>query len=424
MRPRLPVHQIRQSLASFNWSAAYRAIYDTVCGGATLIMVSFALALGIEKEQIGWITSAVSFACLLQMLGPTLASAVPDRKSFVLRLGYAEPLLMMAAVAALPWLPQAARIPVLAAAVFMAAASIQLTRPITEDWVATVLPAGLRGRYLGRRLQLASLFGIAAILASGFLAQAASKTNPLGLAAILVGGGVFGLMSVAVLRRATMPDAMARARFTWAGFRQVFTERPFRRLMLAVAIYNLPFFFACPYYQVYYLRILNMKESWVAWMMVGYTVIKALTSTAAGRWVDRVGARRAILVCGPLYAVFFVSFPFATPQCPWPVIIAWTLVGLGDAAWNVAYTASVYAAIPPGPSRPMFFAVASLLMVGAFGVGAILAIPLLRALEPLRLTLFGQPLTHFHILYALCAAVMLPGSLAGLLFPSQRKPKA
>jgi len=421
MRPRLPVHQIRQSLASFNWSAAYRTIYDTVCGGATLIMVSFALALGIEKEQVAWITTAVSFACLLQMLGPTLASVAADRKAFVLRLGYAEPLLMMAAVLALPWLPPPARIPLLAAAVFMAAASIQLTRPITEDWVATVLPAGLRGRYLGRRLQFVSVFGIGATLASGFLAQAVGKSNSPGFAAILVGGGVFGLLSVGVLRRATMPAAMSSARFSLAGLRQVLSARPFRRLMFGVAIYNLPFFFACPYYQVFYLRILHMQETWIAWMMVGYAVVKVLASAALGRWVDRAGARRAALFCGPLYATFFASFLFATPECPWPVMIAWALVGLGDAAWNVAYTASVYAAIPHGPGRPMFFAAASLLMVGAFGVGALLAMPLLRALEPLRLTLAGQPLTHFHLFYALCAAAMFLASFAGFFFPTQRR---
>ena len=139
-RARLTRQERRTTLHSFNWSAGLRTFYDTVCGGSTFVFVAFALSLGLEKERIGLITTVVSFACIVQMLGLAVANFVRDRKAFVLSVALGEPILMIVAVLAVPFLPKEIQLWALGAAVFLAAASLHLTRVPMEEIGASLSP--------------------------------------------------------------------------------------------------------------------------------------------------------------------------------------------------------------------------------------------------------------------------------------------
>jgi len=107
------------------------------------VFVAFALSIGIRRESIGLVTTGVSLACLLQMLGLPFITRLLDRKRTVLTLSLLEPLAMMVAVAAVPLLPEGGRLPGLVCAAFIAAASLHLGKPMVDDWIGAVLPASL-----------------------------------------------------------------------------------------------------------------------------------------------------------------------------------------------------------------------------------------------------------------------------------------
>jgi len=409
----------RRSLEAFNWSAILRSVFDTLCGGTTFVFVGFALSLGIAREKIGLITLITSLACLLQIVAVMLLGVIEDKKRFIMRVALAEPLIMMAAVLALPFLPPWLRVLALLTAVFAAAACLQLTRPLLDNWVSCTIPAGVRGRYLGRRFQLLSGVTIVCTLAAGFIAERIDKQDSFGLGCVLAAGGVFGFLSVLVLRHATMPALSAEARASWADVRQILHQRAFRRYLYAFAIYNLPFLFACPYYQVFHLTVLHMPESLIATTMIGYLLTKLFVTRWCGRLHDRWGSRRLILRAGAIYTVFFLMYPLAGTERAWMILVAWALVGAADAAWNVSVTAVLYGVIPETRARPAYFAFASLLNSGLCGLGALVAIPVLGAMADWAWKLGPFQFGQFHFFYAMCTVLMIPALFGACYLPGR-----
>lgn len=409
----------RASLESFNRSVAFRSVYDTVCGGTTFVFVAFALSLGLAKERMGFVTTLVSLACALQMVGLLAINRAKDKKRFVIWAATLEPLALIAAVVAAPFLPAGWRIPAMAAAVFMAAGSLHLTRPMQDSWLATTIPAGIRGRYLGRRFQVSSVSMILSLLAAGFVMERIDRGNSLALAMVLVAGGAFGLLSVQALHGAVMPPVAAASRITRADLLRCIRLRPFRRVVLGTSLYMLAFAFAVPYYQVVNLEVLQLRESVIAGMLATYHVIRILVNRFCGKLVDRKGPRWAGLACGPAYALFFAAFLFADAARPWPVIVGWALVAAVDSLWSVAMFSALYAAAPPTAARPAYFAVFNMALIGVFGLGALLAVPVLGLLDGHGFAAGPFRVGQFQLFYAFAAAVMVCGTAGALLLPKQ-----
>ncbi len=409
----------RQSLAWFNWAVALRAVMDALCGGTTMIFVAFALAVGVPQESIGRLGAATGLGCVFQVLVLVVLKRVRDRKRLVVMLGALEPLVFMAAVLVTPWLAPSWRLWSLLGAVFLAGAFLHMTMPIQTDWLASTIPAGLRGRYLGRRVQLLNLAFIMAMLVSGGLADRMGNDHAVGLGVLLAVGAGFGLAAVAALSRASMnPTAAGQTPLTLADVGRVCGDRALVRLLVGIVLYCLPFVLVIPLYQVYYQRVLGMPLKVIAWTMSGYLMVKVLVGGAAGRWVDRLGPARALLWSGLGYVVFFVLMVLGAPQRYWPVVAAWAVVGVMDSIFAIAYPAALYAVVPRDGARPAYFAVASLVVMGVHALGAVASEAVLRGLE--RWGTSDSGFTAYHIMLAMSALMMLPASFAALLLPRSR----
>lgn len=420
-RSGLTTTQTRRSLGSFVWHYSFRGVFDTVCGGTTLVFVAYALALGIAKERMGFVTSIISLACIIQLLSLPLANRMRDKKRFVLFVAIAEPCLMILAAALTPVLPEGMRFYFFAGAVFMAAASLNMTKPLTDEWLASTVPAGLRGRYLGRRLQVFTGVVIVTALASGYLLERMGRTNLVGLSGILIVGGLCGLLSVFSLRRATMPSVSASSRVGRDTIKEMWRSRPFVRCLAGTLIYNLPFLLTLPYYQVFNLTVVGMRETVIAMMGAGYCLTKILAAPLMGRLLDRWGTRRMIYLISPIYVLFFAAFPFCGPGRAWPLIAVWVLAGVGDSAYMLGITNALYGAVPETPARPAYFAVFNLLSLGIYGVGGLLAVPILEALKGVTISLGPFVLGHFHLLFGVSGLMMIPCLFGAQLFPGKRQ---
>jgi MFS family permease len=409
-------------LSAFHWNAGWRSFYDTICSPGLFLFVSFALSLGLAKERIGLITSISSFACLLQIVSIAAVNFIPDKKRFILALGLCDPLALILTALATPFLPSALRLWALGAGVFLASGAYHLTRPLSDDWLASSVPVSIRVRYLGRRFQVISACTIAAMLLAGYVAERIAKSDSFGLGLALAGGGLFGALSILALWRAPMRTPPALARITWKDVREALRVRPFRNYLIGFFIYNVPFLMAVPYYQVFNLRVLHMKESRIAYMAIGYQAVKLLVTGSCGRFIHRRGIRRAFWACGPLYVLFFLSYLFCTPERTWPLYAAWALVGLADAAWSIAAAMALYDSVPEeSPGRPAYFAIANVLSIGIFCIGGLAAIPILEALQDRIIRIGPFALGQFHCLYALCFLMMIPAMCAAAFFPEREK---
>jgi MFS family permease len=421
---RLTKRETRESLAWFNWNISLRGAFETICGGTTMVFVAFALVIGVPPDAMGYFIAIISCACIVQLLGMPLTNRVRRRKRFILTVALVEPLLLIAAVLVTPWLPPALRPVSLGLAVFVAAACLHLTRPFSDDWLATTIPSGLRGRYIGRRIRVSSIAIIASTLAVGGGVELLGKDNAAGLAALLILGAVFGVAAALMLAKATKPVVQEPAMFAVADLRSVWRTGPFVRLTIGTVLLMLPFYFAGAYYQVFNLQVAEMRPWLIAAMGMGYLVVKLLLTPWLGRVCDRVGSRPMFWVMAPIYAAFFLCFPFAEPGRTWPIILAWAFVGVADGIYGVAAPAALYGTIPAQGSRPAYFAVYNLISLGCFAVGGVLAVPLLGVLHQIDWSWGPAQLGGYHLFYALCGLVMIPCTAAVLLFPAgRREPK-
>lgn len=418
--PRLTKRETRDSLAWFNWNISLRGVFETICGGTTMVFVAFALVLGVPPDAMGYFIAVISCACIVQLLGMPLANRVRRRKRFILAVALFEPLLLIAAVLVTPWLPPALRPVSLGLAVFAAAACLHLTRPFSDDWLATTIPSGLRGRYIGRRIRVSSIAIIASTLVVGAGVELLGKDNAGGLAALLLLGALFGVGAALMLVKATQPVLQEPATFALADLRAVWRTGPFIRLTIGTVMLMLPFYFAGAYYQVFNLEVAVMRPWMIAAMGMGYLVVKLLLTPWLGGICDRVGPRLMLWVTAPIYAAFFLCFPFAEPGRAWPLILAWAFVGLADGIYGVAAPAALYGTIPTQGSRPAYFAVYNLVSLGCYAVGGVLAVPLLGLLNQIDWSWGPARLGGYHLFYALCGLVMIPCTLAVALFPAGR----
>lgn len=409
--------ETRDSLRRFNISAGLRSVFDTVGGGTTFVFVAFACSLGLAKEQIGWLTFLVSSACLVQMAGIPLIRRAQNKKRFALTLALSEPLLLAAAVLLAMFLPAPWRIYAFAAAVFLAAAFLHLSRPVTDDWVASTIPAEIRGRYLGRRTQILSAIIIVTTLTAGWLSERVGMTNLRGLGILILAAATCAVAAVLVLRDAAMPALAASSQPHWRDGATVLRTRPFMRLMLLTVLFNLPFFFACPYYQVFNLEVVKMPATMIAVMQAGYYAVKILALPWLGRLVDRWGPRRSMMAAGVVYAWFFSTFLFCGPGRYWPIMVGWAVVSLADGAFGLAVQSALYATVPGTPARPSYFAASNIIALVSYGAGSAVAVPVLQSLKNVDVTLGPLRLGNFHFLYIGCALLMLPCLFAARLAP-------
>ena len=415
---------MRRTLAAFNWNLGFRSVYDAVCSVSGIAFVNFALALGVNKEEIGYFPALVSLACLLQLVGLLLTNFVRDRKRYVLTLGFLEPLLLLLAIVAALTMPAGSRFYLLALCIFLSAAALHMTRPTLDNWLASSIPAGIRGRYLGRRLQVTSLVLVLSTLLLGFVADRIPRHHAAGFAILFALGGLFGLAAVAALRWADLPASCREARVRWTDLRAIGQERPFVRCVLATMIYNIPFFLGAPFYTVFGLEELHMRPSMVAFLLIGYYCIKVLFSQHLGRLVDRLGARCAIYLVSPLYLLFFLLYALSTPRTVWIIFLAWSLVSLADAVFTIAAMAALYRSIPDTPARQSFFALYSQLSLLMTALGAAAAASIMQALKGHSLTLGAWTFDHFHILYLSCFLLLIPCLLGTHLFPGRTRAEA
>jgi len=425
VHPEFEKTEAKQSLAYFNWNMVFRNLFDSICGVSGFVFIDYALSLGVPKEKTGFFLSIAYLACLFQIIGLWVTNYAADRKRFVLFFAYLEPLMYVAAVVASLLAPVSLRFPLLIGLIFIAAASVHLTRPTTDDWLATAIPERIRGRFIARRYRLSCFVMIAVMLGMGYVARYINHSYSLGFACFLIAGCGLGLLAAYMFRGITMPKTSAESRLDWHDIPQILRHRLFTRYLIATLLYNVPFWLACPFYSVFHLKVLYLNEITIAYLMVGSFAVKILISPFLGRWVDRFGPRRMIYAIAPFYGSFFLIYFFSNAQYAWLVFPAWWLcAGVGDSVYNVASTTALYQAVQGSPVRQAFFATYNLSCLFLAAIGAAAGTFFVNACKNFTLTLGPFTFGNFQLLYGLAFVLFVFCQFSTQLLPGREQKKA
>ena len=374
----------------------------------------------MARERMGWIAFIFSLSCLLQMAAIPLIARARNKKRFALTLALIEPVLFIIAVTLALVLPPGIRMAGFISAVFIAGAFVHLSRPVIDDWFASTIPTTIRGRYLGRRLQVISIAIITATMIMGVLGQSTGMANTLGLGLILITGALCGMLSILTLRSVPMPALAANSQPRLQDFANVFKTAPFLVIIMVNILYSIPFYLAVPYYQIFNLEVAAMPATMIAIMQSGYFIVKIVALPWLGRGVDRWGPQRSLFVAGFVYVTFFGAFLFCQPGFYWPVMIAWAVVALADGLFGLATQTALYASVPDSPSRPAYFAVSNIVSLVFYGIAGLAAVPLLEAIKGITIHVGPLTLGSFHLLYGVCALLMIPCLFSARLVSNAR----
>ncbi|OPZ88005.1 MAG: Major Facilitator Superfamily protein [bacterium ADurb.Bin429] len=402
LRPGLPVTALQRALKLFNWNVGFRSVFDYACTVTGFLFVDYALSLGIAKEKIGLFPALINLACVLQLAALWMMNHVKRPKLFTLSLAYLEILFMLGAVVVGAVAPPAARFPALFGLIFLAAAASSLARPTLDAWLASTVPARMRGRYLGIRFAIMTALSLVTTLTVGALATRIPRDHTWGFALLLIGGCLCGAAAVFALHRIPMLRMAEEETFHLRDIRELLANRPYLRLLLGLLIYDAPFLIGTVYYQVFHLKILHLNEFAISILAAGYMVVKIITTSLFGPRIDSLGARRTSYLMAPIYLMLFFCYVVSSAQFPWPVYLAWALAGIGDGAWGIAITSGLYSVVPESRTSKAYFAVYNLALLLFSALGAAVAVVIVEALKDVSVMIGPWRLEQFHLFYLSC----------------------
>lgn len=406
----LSQRQTETAMRLFLGQGAMLGAYWAVGMPANPIIAGFAMdVLGLSKENAGFLGTVVYASAVFQLLSFVLTNRVARKKRFVVAVGAAEMLLLLGAVLS-SWLVSVTGKAIsaqclLLALLFLAGACSNLVQPLLSGWLAAVVPAERRGRYLGLRMILLAGFQTGAAWLG--LRVVGRWTTPGGFLAVFAVCCACGVVGYALLARAPMPQISADSVFRFSGFSSAWRHEPFRRYLVFIAFLTSGFALACSYYSPFFLKEIGLSFRQVSWYLLGFYAMKFACMWPTGLLVDRVGSRPVIQAMTLIYAVFFLLFPLFTQARLWLIVAVWSFVGIAESMYFVAVTSTLFHSLPAGRERSGFLGIAQGFVLLSMAVGPLLVRPYLSWAGDLEVIICGIRLEKFRLLFSLSGLLML-----------------
>jgi MFS family permease len=317
-------------------------VMGSLTGGA--LLVAFALLLGASNTVIGLIAAVGPFTQLLQIPAVILVERFGRRKVLVV-LALLIARSFWVGIAIIPWLvPGTYRVEALLLSLVMYFSFAAISSSAFNSWKRDLVPDATMGRFLARRLALATAAGAAVTLAAGVGVDwgATYLGDPLPVYSLLfLIGGLFGLLGVGFLGRIPEPRMdMARDRSLIKALIEPIRERNFRQLLIFLSSWNFAINLAAPFFSVYMLTRLALPVAWVLGLSVLSQIANVSFFLIWGRLADRFGNRAVLGLSGTLFIICIAIWPFTTLPGPYRLtmpllILIHVVAGVSTAGVNL-----------------------------------------------------------------------------------------
>ena len=283
-----------------------------------LPLTMFMEAIGASGVMIGLITTVRLFSMSAQIPGAVLAEAMGSRKQVwaVLALLHRALWFIPAGLALLfpphePWIP-------LTVAVVVALSDI-LGHGATAPWLSwmtDLVPSRTSGRFWGTRQSIVTAVSLLGLWSAGFLLDLYPGRDHglFGFALVFGLAGVFGVVDILIHLGVHEPAPVVpeQQHSAWRRLLVPWRQQEFRRLTLALGVWNFGFFMVSTFGVVYLRRAFHLSYAELASITVAGALGSVVASYFLGKLIDRLGARSAaalLVLLAPLTLVvyFFIS---------------------------------------------------------------------------------------------------------------------
>jgi len=394
--------------------AFYRLVWEGTFAQAFLVLTSGGLLIGLAKylNASNWEVSLLNALAFLVMPFQTILGVhfnkAKIRKKVAILTAIISRVLWLAPMILVLWKPHHAILWLLLF-VFIQNVAFTVSTLCWLSWIGDLVSVDLRGRFFGARQRGASIANVVVYMSAGALLDKLRETNREDIGHFVIGAVaiVLGLISAFLLNNVPrtlrpvpvieeVPDTKV---VPWR-------DPAFRRIMIGFGAWYAAVGFAGPYWAVHMLTHLNFGYKMLAGYGAGFTIMMALVSPFAGRWIDKYGdfgLTTIGMICLSSVPIYWI---FITPSFPYPVILEIIVTAFGWAA--VQLTSST---IPLRYSTPLtrnkYLAALSLAIGIGFTIGAIVGGVLMDMWDSARGSLFGIPLFPTHFAFAITGLLRL-----------------
>ncbi len=329
-----------------------------LAGGTFL--VSLMLSVGFSDAQAGVLTSVASLAALFQLFTMGKVSHLKKRKLFICLMTVQK--LYLAFIFFIPLLPvsDGIRQLLMIAGYFVAQICAQIGTPATQDWIASLVPARLRGNYFSRKDAICVFVTVTMMLLSGLLMDAtAGERQNVGftlngsmiLALVLLNAWAFSCMKeprqaginaegkeIHGKLKKKYPGAEELPKKTLlTEMKEAFGRADFRMAFTLTLLWQTSFYCASPFNTSYQLGELGMSFTFIMVISFLGNLLRIAITPLMGKLGDKHGM--AFLYKYSLVGIlmYYVFFAMAVPSNAYPMVIlgtvwsalGWSFAGIG-----------------------------------------------------------------------------------------------
>jgi len=359
----LPESKMDYKKSRINYTAADTAaqtIAQLVGGTFLASLMSYS---GISDANIGIISSLVSLAALSQIFLINFFKRLKKYKFLVCFTSLQRILFSIIYLIPLLAINDTVKGAMIVVLYFLGQIFVQIGTPASQDWIASLVPSRLRGKYFSIKDSVAVFVVSTTMLLAGMILDYFTERN-LEIGFILIGTMIFILTMINFICLSNMHEprlsyvneqgkemhgrlakkakqnevaATHKNQSIWQELKDAFGNRKFRKAFIVQCIYNFGFYICTPFNASYQIKELALPYTFIMFIAFIANLYRIYISPKMGRLADRIGMARMLRYTLFCLGLNFLATALTVPGNAYPMTIlstilsstAWSFVGIG-----------------------------------------------------------------------------------------------
>lgn len=325
--------------------AALEYFISIMVGGVYLARIT--KGLGFSDSLTGILSSFFSLGCVFQLGALVVFRQKRRVKRAVILLQLIEEALF-AAVYLFPILPlgQTAKTVLFLICFCGGYVLMNLLGAPKSNWMISLVSDETRGIFTAKKEMVSLLGGMLFTYVMGSLIDRIEAGENPDLAFVVGAISMFVLLAMhmaTLLMIREKPREIGRSRRIGENVAGLFRNKPLVRVILLIALWNIAYYSAYPYYAAYQINELGFSMTFVSVLSIAYSIIRTLFSPFMGKLADKKSFSFMSFVCFCISTLSFLINCFTVPangKILYPIFYclhAVSMAGVNSAQANMVY---------------------------------------------------------------------------------------
>jgi MFS family permease len=375
------------------------------------------LAAGASASVAGWLVGAAQLVlafCYLKV--PDFVGAVGSRKRAILILVLFDVLTLLPFIV-LPYFVTDGLVQIVLVFSVISLVPNIVVGPIWASWMTDLVPAGIRGRYLGWRSTVYGASELACFVMAAIVLNAFAKGDFAGFSIIFIFAAISRLVAWIQfwkMHDVPMPVNDGPTHLGVRDIKDAISSPSIGRFMIYSASFSFAFYLAAPFFAVFMLTELGFSYLTFMLVLCAEQLARLLVMRFWGKYADAHGNLRVIRYVSVVLP--FTPVLWLVSQNIVYLVAVQVIAGVAWAGFELCSPNFIYGAAPSG-SRIKHIALFRSFNGAATGAGALVGGFLVILLPPL----FGHSMLTLFLLSGIIRAAVVVAMLPSLVEVSQSR---